>query len=121
MKRDMSVNQLGLFRDLTLKGKRVGDGIAIAYPTALRWLNRRYSTLRVRAKALCPGSVSLTGECGLCTILASVQEHRMGRSGGMGDALRSGRSGHFARVGSNPTFGTLFMPRRFGTWALLFK
>ncbi len=45
----------------------------------------------------------------------------MGRSGGMGDALRSGRSGHFARVGSNPTFGTLFMPRRFGTWALLFK
>ena len=28
----------------------------------------------------------------------------------LADALRSGRSGHYARVGSNPTFGTGTIP-----------
>ena len=28
----------------------------------------------------------------------------------LADALRSGRSGHYARVGSNPTFGTGIIP-----------
>ena len=36
------------------------------------------------------------------------------RSGGTADTLRSGRSGHYARVGSNPTFGT-GDPYRIGT------
>ncbi len=36
----------GLLRDLTLRGKRVGDGNSVAYPTAfwqnMQRLNRRY-------------------------------------------------------------------------------
>lgn len=55
--------------------------------------------------------LTIDGELIKCSDLAEVAKQA--------DALRSGRSGHYARVGSNPTFG-IMARLSIGNWAFFF-